>query len=319
MLRLPLLLTAVHALALAAPAPADAQGGACDECAGWLPGVRWFEAPLADPLEPRVGGALVFTDLFAVRAGAPAERPPFGFAENASDLEHDLQALVAVGGTLPLWGAVVDREVAILVAGQLGVFNRFRMELSSRDDAGGDWIVALPVEVRLGEKASARLRFSHRSAHLGDEVAMRGQIQRLEFSYEAADALLAVRPRAAARVYGGGTFVIASNTFRVARSDDPREPVIIRDFDDRFVLQAGGELAPPPPKGAGFAPIAALDLQWAERTGYRTQLSALAGVRASARGRTARLALRWLRGPSTHGEFFLTDEQAFGMELVLEH
>ena len=300
----------------ASTAPAAGQEP-CDGCAGWLPTARWFEGPLADPLEPRVAGGFIHTDLFAVRAEPPAERPPFGFAESARDLERDLQATVAVGGTLPLWGVVVDREVAVVLAGQLAVFNRFRMELSSRDDAGGDWVVALPIELRLGERVSARLRPSHRSAHLGDEVAMRGQIQRLEFSYEAVDALVALRPLPAWRLYGGGTLIVASNSFRVERSEDPREPTIIRDFGDRFVLQAGGELAPAPRAG-GLAPVAAVDLQWAERTGYRTQLALLAGVRGRARGRAARLALRYIQGPSSMGEFFLTDERALGIELTLE-
>ncbi|HUH13723.1 MAG TPA: DUF1207 domain-containing protein, partial [Longimicrobiales bacterium] len=241
-------------LALAGAAtPAATQGVPCDRCAGWLPDVRWFDGPVADPLEPRVAGAFILTDLFAVRPGRPPERPPFAFAESAADLERDLQAVVAVGGTLPLWGKVVDREVAVVVAGQLGVVNRFRMELSSRDDVGGDWVVALPVELRLGEAVSGRLRLSHRSSHLGDEVAMRGQIQRLEFSYEALDALVAVRPGASTRLYGGGTLILASNTYRADYSDDPREPLIIRDFGDRFVVQIGGELAPAPHAG-GLAP-----------------------------------------------------------------
>lgn len=316
--RRPLLLTLGALLGVAAStAPAAGQGPTCEGCAGWLPAVRWFEGPIADPLEPRVAGGFIHTDLFAVRAEPPAERPAFGFAESARDLERDLQATVAVGGTLPLWGVVVDREVAVVVAGQLGVFNRFRMELSSRDDAGGDWLVALPIELRLGERVSARLRPSHRSAHLGDEVAMRGQIQRLEFSYEAVDALVAVRPLPSARLYGGGTLIVASNSFRVGRSENPREPTIIRDFGDRFVLQVGGELAPAPVSG-GLAPLAAVDIQWAERTGYRTQLALLVGVSGRARGRAARLALRYIQGPSSMGEFFLTDERALGIELTLE-
>lgn len=295
-------------------APAAGQQPSIPE--GWLPGVRLFEGPVADPREPRLSGGFLATDLFAVREQPPAERPPFGFDEPPEDLERDIHAVVTVGGTLPLWSSVVDREVAVLVAPQLAVFNRFRMEKRSRDDVGGDWVVALPLEFRVGPRVSGRVRLVHRSAHLGDEVGLRGAIERLEFSYEAMDALVGVRPTAATRLYGGGTLILASNTFRVGPRIDPRDSNFIKDFEDRAVLQAGAEAGASRREGIGL--VGAVDLQWAERTGWATQLSALAGVAAELKGRRARLTLRLLDGPSPMGEFFLTDELAFGVDLLLE-
>ncbi|HUH14124.1 MAG TPA: hypothetical protein VMK65_13500, partial [Longimicrobiales bacterium] len=72
------------------------------------------------------------------------------------------------------------------------------------------------------------------------------------------------------------------------------------------------------PHAGGLAPLVAVDLQWAERTDFRAQASVLAGVSGRAHGRSGSLALRYLQGPSSHGEFFLTDERAFGLELTLE-
>lgn len=302
----------------AAPPGGDPAPEAPAPALGWFPEARLFQGPLADPHEPRLAGGLLHTDLFAPRDVPPAERPAFLFPEPGEDLRRDLQATVVVGGTLPLWGAAVGGGWTVLLAPQLAVHNRFRVERASRDDVGGDWVVALPLEFTRGAGFAGRVRLSHRSAHLGDEVMQRAGVTRLEFSYEAVDVLLSVRPVGRLlRVYGGGGAIVASNVFRVLRRESDQRLVLRADFRDRLTLQAGAEAETRPRGGAGYGFLAGADLQWVERTGYDLQLSLIAGVTGRARGREARLVARWLDGPSSLGEFFLTDESAFGLELVL--
>ena len=56
----------------------------------------------------------------------------------------------------------------ITLTGQASVNGRFRIELSSRDDMGQDWMVAFPLEMSW-KQWSGRFRALHRSSHLGDE------------------------------------------------------------------------------------------------------------------------------------------------------
>ncbi|MEN8375548.1 MAG: DUF1207 domain-containing protein [Gemmatimonadota bacterium] len=299
---------AVLFAALFAPASGFAQ-------TGWFPEHRAFPGPVADPLEPRIAGGLVVSDLFEVRAAAPAERPPFRVDadEPADDLESDLQATVALGGTMPLWGTRTSWNGNIIIAPQLAVFARFRIEPASRDVVGTDWIAALPLEVRFNDRVEARLRVLHRSAHLGDELLQSAGALRLEFSHEAVDALVGVRPIPGLRVYGGGALVIRSQTFRWAdRGDGLFQGVV--DFDDDFWAQGGVEAE----GGGAWGWHVAADWQAAQRSDWKEQISAIAGVTARFHGRHARLHLRYQTGVSPLGEFFLTDERVVGVELEFE-
>jgi hypothetical protein len=277
---------------------------------GWFPDRRAFEGPAADPLEPRVAGGIVFSDLLEVRPGVPDERPAFMLAEPAGDLESDLQATVALGGTMPLWGTDIGSGGALVVAPQLAVFARFRLEPASRDEAGTDWVVALPVEMRFNDLVSGRLRLVHRSAHLGDELLQDGGLLRLEFSIEAMDALIAVRPHPGLRLYGGGALIIRSQTFRwVDRGDGTAAATV--DFEDSFSLQGGAEAE----GGGAWRWRVAADWQAAQRSEWDGRLSAIAGVGRGVGGRALRLHARVQTGVSALGEFFRTDERLWGIEL----
>jgi hypothetical protein len=278
---------------------------------GWFPDRRAFDGPAADPLEPRVAGGLVFTDLLEVRPGVPYERPAFAIGEPAGDLESDLQATVALGGTVPLWGTRFGSDGAIVVAPQLAVFARFRLEPPSRDEAGSDWVVALPVEVRFDDRFSGRVRLMHRSAHLGDELMQaEGGPLRLEFSIEAVDGLVAFRPLPGARVYGGGTLILRSQTFRWVDRGDGTVAAIV-DFDDSFEVQGGAEAD----GGGVWRWRLAADVRAAQRSEWDTRVAAIAGVGREVAGRELRLQARLQSGVSSLGEFFRTDETLWGIEL----
>ncbi len=303
-MRIPLL--ALAAIALTLPGSAAAQSE-------WFPDRRAFPGPMADPFEPRTAGGLVVTDLFEVRADPPAERLPFDLGESPDDRETDLQATVALGGTVPLWGTRFGTNGEVVIAPQVAVFARFRLEPPSRDEAGSDWVVALPVEVRFDDRVSGRLRVMHRSAHLGDEVLQSGGALRLEFSYEAVDALVGVTPLPGVRLYGGGALIFRSQTFRWASTvQGTAVPVV--DFDDDYSVQAGAEAA----GGGAWGWRAGLDWQAAQRSDWDAQVAAIAGVTRRVKGRTIGLNGRLQAGRSAMGEFFLTDETLVGVEIEFQ-
>lgn len=303
-MRIPLL--ALLTIALHWPGGAAAQSD-------WFPDRRAFAGPIADPLEPRIAGGMVLSDLFEVRAESPAERPPFDLGESVDDLETDIQATVALGGTMPLWATPFGADGEVVIAPQLAVFARFRLEPPSRDEAGTDWVVALPVEVRLDDRVAGRLRVVHRSAHLGDEVLQSGGALRLEFSYEAVDALVGVTPLPGLRLYGGGALIFRSQTFRWASTvEGTAVPVV--DFDDDYSVQAGIEA-----EGGGvWGWRVAADWQAAQRGDWDSQVAAIAGVTRRVKGRRIALHARLQAGKSHLGEFFLTDERLLGVEIEFQ-
>jgi len=271
-----------------------------------LPGVRHFDSPFADPLEPRASIGLIATDLLAARGG---ERPPFELSGGPAvrdDARMDWQAVAALGVTVPLLRLAEWSGGGVVVSGQAGVFGRFRLESPSRDDLGQDWVAALPVEVAHGD-VSARLRLSHRSSHLGDEFVDETEARRLEFGGEAIDGLVGYG-LGSARVYGGGAWIFHSTT-----DDEPALRMAGRR--DRFLVQLGADADwPVSAKGDGRL-RAGIDWQAAERTNWRGGVTAAAGLTYRVGARSAGLVLRYYDGLSALGQFLWTPERYWGMEL----
>jgi hypothetical protein len=262
-----------------------------------LPDRGVFAAPLADPLEPRMAASLISTDL--LRAPGP-ERPAWtGYSS------REWQAAVSIGGTIPVLRLLDRPEGGIVVSAQAGVFARFRIELWSRDDLGQDWIVGMPIEAAWNRWAG-RLRFFHRSAHIGDEFADSTGARRIEFGGETIEVLNALR-FGVFRVYGGGGWIVHSNTEDTA--------VLYRENRaDRFSLQAGFDATWPVWPEHGIGLIAGLDWQTAERTGWRPATGAAVGIEYRRADRFLRLTARAFDGTSPMGEFFLTKERHGGLE-----
>lgn len=298
--RIAIAAAAVVACATAlAPVPAAAQSSP-----DWLlPRTRHFTAPIADPMEPRFAIGLIATDLLKSRG---PERPAF-VIEDSADAAFDVQATAAVGGTLPLFRLARWSNGGIVVGGQVGAFARFRIENPSRDDLGADWFVSMPIELAAGPW-SGRVEIGHRSSHLGDEFLLYTGAERIEFGSEFVDGLAAWSLYDIVRVYGGGTWIFRSNTAWEMRQRGLGE-------HDRFQLQAGadGEWL----LGGVARAYGGVDVQAAERSDWRTQIAAVAGVGVSANGRAIRLLARFHDGVSSLGEFFLTDERSFAIELEI--
>ncbi|MCI0436255.1 MAG: DUF1207 domain-containing protein [Gemmatimonadetes bacterium] len=281
----------------ATPGRAEAQSSR------FLPAVHRFERLIADPFEPRLGIGIVHTNVLATQGPERAAfTRPTGSAE--------VQAIAAIGGTVALVQVAEGRAGGLVIAAQAGVLSRFRISEPSRDDLGQDWIVAMPVELRWYD-ITARVRLAHRSAHLGDEFAESSGARRIEFGGESVDALMGWYVLDRLRVYGGGGWIFHSNT-------DNTDVLRREQRPDRFTIQAGvdGELTPW--RDDRWSLIGGIDFQSAERTDWTGALAAAAGVRATSGARGVRLLARYLDGKSPLGQFFLTREQYWSLELVID-
>jgi hypothetical protein len=286
------------ALLLGVAQPAEAR-----QPARWLPDVRHFSDLRADPMEPRHAAGFVRTNLLETRG---PERPRWTLPDSAGAAK-EVQATVSFGATLPLARLAEWEGGAMVIAVAAGVVGRFRVEQPSRDDLGQDWFVAFPVEAAFGDW-SVRGRISHRSSHLGDEFVEATGASRIEFGGEAVDAHVA-RVIGGGRLYAGGSWIFNSYTGRTP---------VLRALrrSDRFVAQAGAEGEWQPWRTERLSFVGGLDAQLAERTAWQRQVAAAGGVRYAGRRHSLQLVVRGYDGPSALGEFFLTPERAWSLELV---
>ncbi len=273
----------------------------------WFPSTRLFRPPVASVGEPGFRGMALSTDLLS--GDYPnGERPP-PEVEGLRRDGRDFQGVVGLGESYAIRRFGEGRD-GVQLGIQVGVTARFRLATASNEYLASDWVVGLPVEFARGPVAGRALLF-HRSAHLGDEIIERAGVRRVGFGHEGLALLVGNAPTGPLRWYGGGTRILRSET-----TDTLSE--LGRGWDDGWELQGGIEYERGlPDTRSRFAAFSALDLKSAERTNWRPQWSAMAGVAFRVGNRSGRTALRWLHGPSMHGEFFLTPESAWGIEFRL--
>jgi uncharacterized protein DUF1207 len=295
-----LLWVAVGALSV----PAAAASQATDR---WFPEDSYFPRPTAAPREPTFALRGIWTDVFVGRLSS-AERPAFDFDEAPADLETDAQGEAALGGSVRLWrlAEFADGGISLGVSG--AVFGRFRLEVSSSDLVASDWIVALPVEGRWGEW-SGRARLLHWSAHLGDEMIEKTGAERIDFTHNGVD-LLVARQLGGARLYGGGALL--------SRSSLENEEQLPVGFSDDASVQLGVDGVWTGWLDGRMGLEGGLDVQMADRTDWDAQWSVVAGTVIRDGPRTVRLRGTFFDGPSPMGQFFLTHERYWGFELEIE-
>lgn len=268
-----------------------------------LPDSRYFASPFADPTEPRMSIGLLVTDVLSRRGG---ERPNWELPDPENS-RRDWQAAAAIGGTIPLIRFAADERGGLLLSAQAGVFARFRIEYPSRDDLGQDWIVAGALEFA-EDDLSGRLRISHRSSHLGDEFVQVSGAERIEFGGEALDAHAAWTLPGIARLYGGASWIFRSYTRHL-----PALTAIGRG--DALLLQLGADaewtIADSP-----FEIVAGIDWQSAQRVAWKGNISLASGIHFRRGDRTAGFVARFFNGPSSLGQFFLTDERFVSLEFL---
>jgi hypothetical protein len=274
----------------------------------WFPATRLFRAPIVDPGEPGVRGSALHTDLLSGEY-PNGERPPPDVPGLRRD-GRDFHGVVSLGDTYAIRRFGQGRT-GVQVGLQVGVTARFRLASAANEYVASDWLVGLPVEFARGP-VSGRATLFHRSAHLGDEIIERAGARRVGFGHEGITVLVGNPPGdGPIRFYGGGTRILRSEVSSTLTE-------LGRAWRDRWEVQAGIEFERGlPGPGSRLAGFSALGVRSAERTNWRPQWTALAGAAFRVGGRSGRAALRWLHGPSMHGEFFLTPESAWGVELRL--
>jgi hypothetical protein len=162
-----------------------------------------------------------------------------------------------------------------------------------------DYLLGVFLGWRHG-RLSGLFRAYHTSSHIGDELALRGTIQRVNLSYETLDARLSWDVAPELRVYGGAGYLVR----RDPRSLDP------------WWLQLGLEYRSRWRAWNLLRPIAAVDLQSHEQNDWQPALSLRAGVQVDSLtvlGRTAQLLLEYYVGDSRDGQFYGRDVEYIGI------
>lgn len=284
---------------LAWPALVHAQGDI------FLPRVRHFRTPIADPMGTRIAVGLLSTNLLETQG---VERPEFTLPD-PEDSAHDVVAAVSLGAVFPLLRLAQWQGGGATLVSEFKVFSRFRIEYPSRDDMGQDWYVGGGVEARDGAW-SGKAAIIHRSSHIGDEFALQTGAQRIEFGSEQLDLMAAYDVPGMLRAYGGVTWIF--------RSYLGWEPLLQGlDISDRAVVQVGADREWSPFAARHVALYAGVDAHAAERTDWEPGIAAAAGIGVR-NERSLRLMLRAYNGRSMMGEFFLTRERYYTLELVAE-
>lgn len=189
---------------------------------------------------------------------------------------------------------------------QAAVFAIFDLDAESKDLINADYWVGLPVAWRAGPW-SAIVRLYHQSSHLGDEYLLRdptARRDRLNLSYEAVDVRVARSFwEGVVRLYGGGGMLLH------------REPEDL----DRFMAQAGVELRSPWTIANGhLRPIAALDLQGTQESGWEVDKSVRVGVQLEGRDSDSyrlQLTLEYYQGRNPNGQFYSREVEFWGLGL----
>ena len=295
MLSIPLALLLLPGVGLAQGVERDA----------WFPDAEYFSRPTASVREPTFAVGVLWSDVFRDRAD-PAERPPFAL-QGGSGLETDVQGEAALGGNVRIWQPAQWAGGGLTLGIQAGVFGRFRLEVSGNDLVASDWIVALPAEIARGPW-SGRLSLQHWSTHIGDELLEQG-VARIDFTTETLEALVA---------YGFGDFRFYGGGSLVVRSRLENEAQLGPDFSDDALIRFGADGRVRPWARDEVMVEGGVDWQSADRTGWVSQLSVRLGLTVRDGRRSARLSGIYHRGPSPMGQFFLTNEQYWGVELLLE-
>ena len=199
---------------------------------------------------------------------------------------------------LARWGgSTLGNGVQLSITG--AVFAQFDLDAQSFDLLNADYIVGLPLTMRRGG-VSARLRVYHQSSHLGDEFLLRSKTpERVNLSFEAAEALLSIEG-GGLRVYGGGEYLFN------------RSPSAL----EQYVAHAGAELRRARPlinlgtTIGGVRPLAAVDLKASQEADWKASVSIRAGLEferthdADPPSRRWSLLFESYSGPSPYGHFF---------------
>jgi hypothetical protein len=208
-------------------------------------------------------------------------------------------AAVALGDMLPIVRGRIGESLQWEAGLHAAVWGLFDMDTESADLISMDYIVGGFGSLRQGPW-SGIARVFHRSAHLGDEEVLNRGTNRLNFSYESADARVAYEPFEWLRVYGGGGYILRVEPKNYAP----------------WSLALGGELRSAWTLPGRLRPILGVDVQSREEHNWEPQLSVRAGLELESvamLGRRIQLLIEYFNGHSMDGQFYTRDVEYVGL------
>ncbi len=180
------------------------------------------------------------------------------------------------------------------------VFSQFNLDAGSKDLINSDFQLGFPLTWREGP-FSARARLYHQSSHLGDEFLLNNpQVQRINYSFEEADAVGSFEYRWV-RLYGGGGYILH------------REPDI-----KRGKAQWGVELRGS--RGLEFISgnpilVGGADFKSFEELAWNVNANVVGGLEwySPQATRRIRLLISYYRGFNPYGQFFSQKIETIGL------
>ncbi len=193
----------------------------------------------------------------------------------------------------------IDFNLIGLVKSQFDV-----SEIDTRNNRGGalintDFMIGAEL-VKNTKKGNIRLKYSHRSTHLGDEFLIDNPFyldNRLNLSYETID-VLAYRNMNQWGTYLGGSFIVRS------------EPGSLEKFQFQAGVQFRGN------QYRWFNPIFGLDIKSWQASDWHPNVSFKAGVEYTGFfDRPLQLLFEYYDGKSPYGQFYKEDFSFYGLSV----
>jgi hypothetical protein len=254
-----------------------------------LPEEHSFPPPIAGAGEPRIALAWARIHLPESPALSGTERRAFA------------AGIVSGGGVFGLW-ARRDNCTVVQVSLLGGVFSQSNLDEPSQALINSDFLIGGQVTYRGNSRVSARVRVYHQSSHLGDEFLLSNpDVRRLNFGFQAIDALMALDEEWWRAYIGGGLLFF---------TEDELSPGMLR----AGVEVGGGKLI------VGGRLVAALDLTAHQALDWHPAVNGAGGLEwsASSGGRRLRALAIAFDGPNAYGQFFDQETRHLGLQLQFE-
>ena len=215
-----------------------------------------------------------------------------GFHSCIDNEEFDYIGAVSFGERFALYQRNLPSGRQWGIGIEAAVFSVFDMGADSFDLINSDFWVAFPSISYRDRNFSALFRLYHQSSHVGDEYFLRCGVVRKDLSYEVVNLLLSYDLLNLFRVYGGGGYMY----HRTPSDIDP------------WLTQLGFEFESPRTfLNGAVRPIAAVDMQCHDETGWNMNFSMRTGIQFESinnRTRMFQIMLEYYNGYAPTGQFY---------------
>ena len=272
--------------------------------AGWQAGSASAEE-VAEAAAERPVRVFPRVSLFAPLSADP-RWPKFAlaYAHYFGDSQFSHVGAAEAGASIAIVQRKARRRGSWEVGFQGGIFAIFDFGAPSADLVNADYLGGLTFSYSL-ESFVFFTRIYHQSSHLGDEFLLNNEVERINFSFEALDAIVSYLPQPWARVYAGTGAIV-----RVEPSDL-----------ERWSIQTGAEFRPVTSKSkVRVQLLVAADLQLWQQNDWVPDASFVAGATLDPIGESSYrvdFLLRYYIGRSPNGQFFTERIQTLGPAVQL--